>query len=113
MEFDGTSFTVPEDGLYYIYGQLVIKETVTKDCEFSIVNSNSRPHDILLSVTHPASPDKNITIFGSQVRRLNPSNKVAISTSNCSYSFEAEQAHFGMFQLKVPLSPDMSEIIMN
>ena len=101
MEFDGTSFTVPEDGIYYVYGQVVTAETVTKDCGFTIVVSNAMVSlPTFLTVSHPASADKDITIFGSQVRRLDKGNAVQMMTTNCSYSFEADKADFGMFQLK-------------
>ena len=99
MKFDGKAFTVPGDGLYYVYGQLVINETVTRECGFIIDKSNFVPPLIFLSVTHPASADKNITIFGSQVRQLDQGDVVAMSTLHCSYSFDADKAHFGLFQL--------------
>ena len=100
MEFDGTSFTVPEQGFYYVYGQLVISDTDTGDCGFTIDVTTVMPPLAFLSVTHPASADKDVTIFGSEVRRLEPGDEVVMSTLNCTYSFDADKAHFGIFQLK-------------
>ena len=100
MEFDGSSFTVPEDGIYYVYGQVVTTETVIKDCGFTILITNAMVSlPVFLTVSHPASANKDSTIFGSQVRRLDKGNAVQMKTTNCSYLFEAANANFGMFQL--------------
>ena len=100
MEFDGTSFTVPEQGFYYVYGQLVIDDTDTGDCGFIIDIATVMPPLAFLSGTQPASADKDIAIFGSQVRKLDPEDEVVMSTLNCSYSFDADKANFGILQLK-------------
>ena len=97
MQFNGASLIVPDDGIYYIYGQLVIAQDDERQCEFEIETS-SQGRAVLL-VKHPASTADEITIFGSQVLSLMKKETVTMSTcnNNCSYSFQYDRAHFGLF----------------
>ena len=76
---------MPEDRIYYLYDPLFIDETAIQDCglnsAFPLLFYNptclSR---FFISVALPASVEKDITIFGSQVRHVEKNQAVVMST---------------------------------
>ena len=96
MSFDRTAFTVPEDGIYYIYGMVTIQHDGVQTCGFSLAVS---------AVTYLTANDQSVSgaqqsLFGSQVRKLQTGDRVLMTTKNCKYNFGIDRAYFGLYLLQ-------------
>ena len=96
MSFDGTAFTVPEDGIYYIYGMVTIEHNGVQTCGFSLAVSV----DTYLTANDQSVSGAQQSLFGSQVRKLQTGDRVLMTTSNCKYNFGFDQAYFSIYLLE-------------
>lgn len=97
MLFDDTVFFVPEDGIYYIYGMLVIADDDVQDSGFQFISEDKDTtvrlslgsgdsSNTLMSVTDLSVSDADITITGNHVERLAGGSKVKMTTHPCRYT---------------------------
>ena len=96
MSFDGTEFTVPDDGIYYIYGMIMIEHDGVETCGFTLDVGADRyliAHDQSINGAQQS-------LFGSQVRKLITGNRVSMTTRNCIYNFGLDRAFFGIYKLQ-------------
>ena len=96
MEFNGTSFTVPENGTYYIYGLLMIQHDGVSECGWELLINNVGN---LMIIDQSINGTKQ-SIFGSQVRDMNEGDTVLMQSKNCTYNFGVDRSHFGIYQLQ-------------
>ncbi|XP_062523797.1 uncharacterized protein LOC134198422 [Corticium candelabrum] len=96
MEFNGTSFTVPESGTYYIYGLLMIQNDGVSECGWELLINNVGN---LMIIDQSINGTKQ-SIFGSQVREMNEGDSVLMQSKNCKYNFGVDASHFGIYQLQ-------------
>jgi hypothetical protein len=98
MTFDGTFFTVPTSGIYYIYCQVLSEATEgAADCGFRIEVGA----DIYMVVSRTTGSGEKLSHYSSQVRRLTTGQFVSIrtTTSGCVFNFGLDRAFFGLFRL--------------
>ena len=96
MSFDGTAFTIPEDGIYYIYGMVTIAHDLVDTCGFSLF---VRPASFLTANDQSVSGAQQ-SLFGSQVRKLQTGHRVVMTTTNCKYNFGIDRSYFGIYLLQ-------------
>ncbi|XP_062523509.1 uncharacterized protein LOC134198184 isoform X2 [Corticium candelabrum] len=96
MEFNGTSFTVPENGTYYIYGLLMIQHDGVSECGWELLINNVGN---LMIIDQSINGTKQ-SIFGSQVRDMNEGDTVLMQSKNCTYNFGVDRSHLGIYQLQ-------------
>ncbi|XP_062498770.1 uncharacterized protein LOC134176109 [Corticium candelabrum] len=95
MTFNGTSFRVPENGIYYMYGLVTILDD-SKFCGFSIkVNDNT-----YLDTSERGEGMGENVVFGSQARRIEAEGIVTMFIKTCRYNFDPVKSYFGIFLLQ-------------
>ena len=96
MSFAGTEFTVPDDGIYYIYGMIMIEHDGVETCGFTLDVGADR----YLIANDQSINGAQQSLFGSQVRKLKTGNRVSMTTRNCIYNFGLDRAFFGIYKLQ-------------